>query len=354
VTAAQTSATATAPEDTRPGPLVLLDHLLHPRKAAEQVSSDLAATATALGKARARLLTGQYVRFRFGQMLIWSVVAGLVGAAFVSGLYDGVLQINWYIHAGPVNVQLFYLKPGWDSDAFGLVHSGNWALYRHLAFRDIAAPAFATMAVQTLLSKPKWWTVRVSTARIVTAPLVIIALTFALGVLGVYLAYFGLPDLWAHLWSAAGHPGYRVTRLSVLGKLSADQLLIGFLIGRVLHRYWAPIGATLQGNILDRSVDRWQYKLLNRAGMPLDDAITYNNKGLRILPAWWVQPVSPPVIRERLALMWPENADVDARSAHAWVITIIGFTAFLIILLGFAGHYWAGEGHTMTYLFPGS
>jgi hypothetical protein len=345
-----TATRAREAEDMRPG---LIGSLLHPGKARRQAAADLAATATALGKARARLLTGEFVRFRFGQMLAWSVVAGLIGAAFVSGLYDGVMQINWYVHAGPVNVQLFYLKPGWDNGAFGLVRSGNWDLYRHLAFRDIPAPAFATMAVQTLLSKPKWWDTRVGTVRIVTAPLVIIALTFALGLAGVYLAYFGLPDLWAHAWSAAGHPGYRVTRLSVLSKLSVDQLVIGFIIGRILHRYWAPIGATLQGNALDRSVDRWQ-DTISRAGMSLDDAVAYNRKGLRILPYWWTLPVSPPVIRERAAIMWRDNDAVVVRGTSAWVVTIVGLVALVIVLLGLAGHYWAGTGHTMPYLFPGT
>lgn len=332
-----------APAPERPGRL----RFLH-RRVTGQVGSDVTAAATALTRARAKLLSGEYVRLRFEQMLLWSVVAGLIGAQFVFGLYDGITQVNWYVHVGPVNVQLFYLKPSWDANCFGFVHSGNWSLYRHLAFRDIAGPAFATMAVQTLLSKPKWWDKRVGTVRIVTAPLVIIALTFALGVLGVWLAFFGLPDAWHYLFGSYVVPG-----TAWLGRLSVAELLLGFIIGRILHRYWAPIGATLQGGGLDRSVDRWQDKIA-RAGMSLEDAVKYSNAGLHILPAWQRRPLAPPVLRERFALMWRDNTEVHVRNGHGRVILAVSVLGVLIILLGFVGHYWAGAGHTVPYLFPGA
>jgi hypothetical protein len=323
------------------------------RHVAGQVGSDVAATATALSKSQATLLSGQYVRWRFVQMLAWSVVAGLIGAQFIFGLYDGITQVNWYVHVGPVHFEIFYLKPSWDKNCFGLVHSAVWPLYRHLAFRDIAGAALATMAVQTLLSKPKWWSKRVSTLRIVTGPLVIIVLTFGLGVLGVYLAYFGLPDLWHAIFSAAGHPGFKVNRLTELSKLSVNPLLIGFAIGRVLHRYWAPIGATLQGSMLDRSVDRWQDRI-TKAGMDLNDAVDYSNRGLHILPRWEYLPVVPPVLRERFALMWGKNVSINVRSAHGRVILAVTVFFALVTLLGFVGHYVAGEGISVPYLFPGA
>lgn len=326
----------------------LLGHLVHHRdRVADKVGGDLAATATALSKPRAKLLSGQYIRNRFVQSLVWSVIAGLIGAQFVFGLYDGVMEIHWFIHIGSFYLNLFYLKPGWDSDCFGLVHSANWSLYRHLAFRDIPGPAFATMAVTTLLSKPKWWDKKVSTLRVVTAPVVIIALTFAMGVAGVWLGYFGLPDAWHHLFGS-----YTLPDTAWLGKASAVQLALGFVIGRVLHRYWAPVGATLQSGPLDRSVDRWQVKI-KAAGMSLEDAIRYNNAGLHILPVWQRLPIAPPVLRERWALMWRSNKALNARSGHGRVVMTVCVLAFLIVALGFVGHYVAGEGVSVPYLFPG-
>lgn len=342
--------------------------ILSLRRHRSTVQDEVAATATALSKSRATLLSGKNVRFRFGQMLLWSVLAALVGAQLIFGLYDAVLQIHWYITIPRIPLvpawgivfpgwhqNLFWLKHSWDADCFGLVHSANWWLYRHLAFRDIAGPALATMAVKTFLAAPKWWTPKkpVSTLRIVTAPFVLIAMTFGLGILGVYLAYFGLPDLWAHFWSAVGHPGYRVTRLSVLGKLSLNQILIGVIIGQVLHRYWAPVGATLQAVPLDRSVDRWQSKILG-AGMTLEDAVRYTNNGLTILPLSQRKPVWPPILRERWAILWRANKKITARNAHTRVVMVVIFLLTLVVLLGFVGHYWVGTlHHTVPYLFPG-
>jgi hypothetical protein len=320
-----------------------------PHKLRDKVRSDLADTATALVKSRALLLSGRAVRFRWGQMVAWGVIIGLICAQFVFGLYDGVLQVHWYVHFGSFYWRGFYLKPAWDANGFGLVHSGNWPRYRHLAFRDIAGPAIATMGVMTVMAKPKWWTAKpVHTVRLVTAPLVIIALTFALGVLGVYLAFFGLPDLWHHAFGAYVVPGTKW-----LGYLSPDQLLIGFLIGRVLHRYWAPVGATLQGGIMDRSVDRWQAKIAS-AEMSFTSAIKYSNAGLHILPAWQRRPLVPPVLRERWAKQWRENVRIDAHKARNGVILVVLAVFVLFFLLGAVGHYWAGAGHSVPYLFPGA
>lgn len=327
----------------------LLGRLHHHRQnLTDKVGSDLSDTAKALSIPRATLLSGKYVRFRFGQSVLWSVIAGLIGAQFVFGLYDGVMEVHWFIHIGDFYLNLFYLKPGWDSDCFGLVHSGNWDLYRHLAFRDIAGPAFATMAVSTLLAKPKWWDKRVHSVRIVTAPLVIIGLTFALGVLGVWLAYFGLPNAWHHLFGS-----YVVPDTAWLGKVSAAQLLLGFLIGRILHRYWAPVGATLQSGPLDQSVDRWQQKI-KAAGMVLEDAVKYSNAGLHILPSWQRHPIAPPVLRERWAIMWRKNDKINAKSAHTRAVLAVVVVAVLVTALGFVGHYVAGEGLSVPYLFPGA
>lgn len=331
----------------------ILGHLPH-RWAAGKAVGNLSAAARALSKSEAPLLSGKPVRFRTVQSAIWSVVAGLVGAAFTSGLYDAIFQIHWYIHIYSVHVELFYLKRWWD-DGMGFIHSRSWPLYRHTAFRDLPAPAFATMAVQTMLAKRKWWGVRVSALRVATAPLGVIALTFGLGVLGVWLLDFGGPAAWHYFFPGTVLPGTKW-----LGDVSAGELILGYIIGRILHRYWAPVGATLQGYQLDRSVDRWQGKIL-KAGITVDQAVRLNNAGLRILPVWERRPIAPPVIRERFAEMWRNNETVsfrDGRSRSAAVafkvaVSAVTLISVLTVLLGFVGHYWAGTGHTVPYLFPG-
>jgi hypothetical protein len=324
-----------------------------PRHWHRRVRDGIEGTREALADSQALLLSGEKVQLRFVQSLYWSVFVGLVFAQFVFGLYDGVLQVHWYITIPHFaffpgwHQELFYLKPGWDKDCFGLVHSGNWPLYRHLSFRDVAGPALATMGIVTLLAKPyKGKPVR--TARMVTAPLVVIALTFALGVLGVYLAYFGLPDLWHHVLGSYTVPGTKW-----LGYLSADNFAIGFVITKILHRYWAPVGATLQGVGLDRSVDRWQTRIA-KAGMSLDDAIRYSNAGLHILPTHQRRPVLAPVLRERWAALWRANKDVSVSAGRAWVYVIVAVFFVLVVLLGATGHYVAGHGISVPYLFPGA
>lgn len=273
------------------------------------------------------LLGGKPVRFRTEQMLVWSVVVGLLAASFIAGLYFGVLEVNWHV---------FWLKPGWDKDAWGLVHSGNWALYRHAAFRDQAEPAIATMVVMSFLARSKWWGVRVRPVRLVTAPVVLLAMVFGLGIFGVWAIDFGLPNAWHHIFGALGHPGYRI-RLSFLGKLSVETLVYGYVMGRVLHRYWAPVGATIQGYQIDRAVDR---------------AKSRGKDG--IVPLWVRLPLSPPVIRERFGYIWRHDASIDlGGNVHKVLLALLGIVIVLVTLLGVLGHYYVGVlGHSVPFLAP--
>lgn len=281
---------------------------------------------------RRLLVSGRHVRARGLQMTAWSAAAGFLGAAFVAGLYFAVLEVRWYVHVGPVHFQLFWLKPWWDS-GMGFVRSGNWPLYRHVAFRDLPEPAFATMAVMTLLARPRWWDTRVGTARLVTAPLILVAATFAMGLGGVWLLDFALPDAWHAAFSAAGHPGFRVPA-GPLGKLQLPELALGFLMGRALHRLWAPVGATLQGYQLDRAVARAQ--------------------GRGRAPLWVSLPVMPPVIRERFSQMWREGRSGTAGGrVNRWVIGAMTLLIVLVTALGVTAHYWVGTlGHSVPYLAP--
>lgn len=249
------------------------------------------------------LPNGSRIKLRREQMLIWSVVAGFLGAAFIAGLYFGILEVNWHI---------FWLKPWWD----GLFHESWWPVYRHEAFRDIPEPAFATMGVLTLIAKQKYWNVRVSNFRLAFTPILLTVLTFGLGILGTWLLNF-----------AFGHP--------VLQWHSIGNLLLGFLIGRILHFIWAPVGATIQGNLLETHAD-------------------YAANHERV-PVWVRYPLAPPVLRERFAVMYAKSSKVTGNlygedSKRGWLVGILVTVFIAVTVIGILGHYWVGTGHTLSFL----
>jgi hypothetical protein len=254
------------------------------------------------------LPSGRHIRLRREQMIMWSVIAGFLGAGFIAGLYFGILEVNWH---------LFWLKPWWD----GLFKDGWWPVYRHTAFRDIPEPAFATMGVMTLLAKPKYWGKKVGTVRLVTTPMILILLTFALGIAGTWLLNYGLPH--AARTDLAWH--------------SAGNLILGFAIGRVLHFLWAPVGATLQGHLLEGSADKAAAK--------------------HRVPAWVRLPLAPPVIRERFAHLYDRSLktegnvyDEDNGTAKRWLYALMVLVFVVITVIGLLGHYYAGTSHVIPFL----
>lgn len=266
------------------------------------------------------LANGKHVHFRRTQMLLWTAIAAVLGAAFIAGLYFGILEANWHV---------FDLKPGWD----GLFKQAWWPTYRHSAFRDIPEPAFAVMGILTLLAKQKYWDKQVSTLRLVVSPFILILATIALGIGGTWLLHYGLP---LHV-------------RNVLANHSAGNLILGFAIGRIMHVFWAPVGATIQGHLLQASVSR---------------AATRQQ-----LPVWVRLPIAPPTLRERFSKMYREHqaqtytleatsvgahlvysADKTPASSRAWLITSMAVVFTLVTLLGLAGHYYAGTGHVIPWL----
>lgn len=315
----------------------------------------------AMGKSDETLLSGAPVKGRFAQNLSWSVPLGLLVALVPAGLYFGVLQVHWYIWIGNLHVELFHLKDWWDN----LIRYNWWPLYRHAAFRDLAEPAAASMAVKTILANRKWWgKPPASTARIVTAPVVVLLLIFGLGVAGTWVINFSGPWAWEHVTSALGHPGFKISA-HFLGKLSVPQLALGLLvIGPVVHRYWAPVGATLQGVTIDRSVDRRQ-AVVRRAqemtGIADEHVLKIDAAGWHIVPLWVRKPLAPPPLRERFAYGWRHNAEVSERKAmgrwqrrlFAFAVVLVIAVIVLLMALGFIGHYWVGVlHHHVRYLAP--
>ena len=249
------------------------------------------------------LPTGKTIQFRREQMIIWGIVAGLLGAAFAAGLYFGITQVNWGI---------FWLKPGWD----GLFHQSWWAVYRHEAFRDIPEPALATLGVYTILAKPR--KNPVATWRVITTPFAVIILTFALGVFGTWLLNF-----------AFGHP--------VLQWENIGDLLLGFAIGHAMRYLWMPVGATIRLHMLEPQADRW------------------SAKPGKALPVWVKYPIAPPQVREVFSSLLKASNAVKGNlyDSPAWRRWLLGFAVLVFVavtLLGLYGHYWVGAGHP-AYFF---
>lgn len=263
---------------------------------------------------------GKPIRFRTPQTLLWSIVAAVLGAGFVAGLYFGILEVNWGI---------FWLKPGWDN----LFHQQSWATYRHEAFRDIPEPAFAVMGVKTLLAKRKNWAKRVSILRLSVTPPLVIALTLALGVFGTWLLNF-----------AFGHP--------VLQWENIGNILLGVIIGHFMQYLWGPVGASIQGRLLEHPVD----KAANAHPVP---SIIFGTQlgGMQqqVVPVWIKYPLTPPPIRERFTLMYSGAKSVkgnlyERNVLRHWIIAIMVLVFVAFTLLGLYGHYWVGAGHA-AYFF---
>jgi len=273
---------------------------------------------------------GRPIRSRAAQMALWTVAAAACGAALVAGLYFNFLEVNW--HA-------FDLKTWWDG-GMGVFHSASWVLYRH-GIRDIGEPALATIAVKTLLAKRRTWGKRAGPAGVAIRVALVAAATVGLAAGAIWLIDFGLPQAGWH------QPAWMV-------KVSAEQLILGVVIGQIVHRIWAPAGAAIQGHYIDKAVAR--SKVTGR------------------IPAWVRRPVAPPQVRERF--VWQRSqrapapvisiADAKSRAGRAAVLgppawriraarardAIVAVVAAYLVVTGFIAHYWIGTGHTFPFLAP--
>lgn len=269
-------------------------------------------------KARIPLVSGKPVEFRFPQMLAWGIIAGLLGACFVAGLYYALWQVDWYVHIGSVHFQVFYLKKVWDAGTWWPSWLGHWAIYRHATFRNLLEPEVAIMAVGTLLAKPTSWADRCGKIRLLTAPFILVGLAIVLNTAGTWLLNFGLP----------------ANARTIVNWQSAGTLALGFAIGHfILRPFWAPVGALLQGDRIDASVG-------------------FARKYHRV-PLWETYPLMPPVIRERFAEGWRKaTAPLRATGANRWLLTILAIVIMLVTVLGGLAKFGFAHGYRVPYLNP--
>lgn len=248
---------------------------------------------------------GHRIRMRREQLILWGVVVAFLGAGFIAGIYFGLLQVNWGI---------FWLKPWWDN----LFHETWWPVYRHTAFRDIPEPAFATLGVLTLLAKPKLWDKPVGTVRLVVTPPLVIILTFALGIAGTWLLNYAFP-----------HP--------VLQWHAAGNLILGFIVGHIVRFLWAPVGATIQGRLLEGSADKAAAR--------------------HRVPVWVSYPLAPPTLRERFTHLYLKSLNVTGNlydggnaTLRRWLIGLMVLVFVVVTVIGLLGHYYIGTGHSIVFL----
>lgn len=238
------------------------------------------------------LVNGHPIHLRGEQQLMWTGMSILLGAGFIAGLYWIILQQD-YTHLG---FAFHGLKTWWDS-GMGFIHSGNWAAYRH-GIRDGGEPAAWTMIGATILGKVKTNTRLLPLGALFVAPFILLALIVA-GTLGI---------TWVTHFGPLSH---------VNDALSWQQILLGVILGRLLHLLWAPIGNTVRFHLIAHSA-------------------LYGTR----TPLWVSLPLLPPAWREgwaelraKRAVNQEDSEDAEYREEHRFLLRILIPLAVLVFVL---------------------
>lgn len=199
------------------------------------------------------LVNGRLIRFRRFQQLIWAALSALLGAGFVAGLYWLSFEQRYAFLPGSGSATLW-----WHNGMGGLIRSPRWDDYRH-AIRDNGEPALWVMVAATLLGtatgRPR---VLLRSWMLALAPLFLLVALIA-GAVGI---------AWITVVGPLSH---------VSDTFSWQQLVLGAILGRVLHFAWAPTGSTIRYRITSGAAAR--------TGIPL----------------WVTLPLLPPEWRESWA-----------------------------------------------------
>lgn len=303
-------------------------------------------TAATIAAPRHIEVNGHRIRFRLAQQAGWSAISAVLAAALIAGVYFLVFEVNWHVHIGAVRFQIFYLKNWWDG-GMGFIHSPSWGnVYRH-GLRNLWETVLAALFVKSLLAA-KWRKddVRVGGLRLILTPLLLAVVATALVVGGIWLLDFGLPSAWHHFFGThrAANPVHLPHSLAFLANFLStwnwQVVLVGAVIGQIVHKIWAPVGNTIQGFFIDRAAANAR-RYVNPVGGP------------GYAPLWVRYPLTPPVARERFAWIMESGQPIRSHGKlDRGLIITFSVVAFWLIVAGLIARYWVATGHTFPYLAP--
>lgn len=317
------------------------------------------------------LINGKKIRMLPLKIIFWGLVVGtLVGVGVVAGLYFNVLEVRWFVHIAAFHVFSLHipefnhgssLKLWWDN-GMGIFHSPSWSLYRH-GERNDGEPALAIMIAMTVMAKRKSWDKKVGRARLVLTPPLMVILTIGLIAGAIWLQYFGLPNAW-HAFFGDRH--IYVSSLASLWAV-AETIAFGAAVSHILKPLWAPVGAYIQGVLVDRMVDKWWIHKGHRAFSFDGPYPVFDPKKMKL--PFWVRHFGPPAVRQRFVKTVEDDTTPDEegkmeaveviqggssrRDSHhrgLWTAGIL-MTGYLVIT-GLLAKYWIGAGHSFPYLAP--
>ena len=174
------------------------------------------------------LVNGHKIHFRKTQQVIWIGLSIALGSGFIAGLYWFGLQQHYPFLPGSGTAKIW-----WDN-GMGIIRSGNWPDYRH-GVRDGGEPAAWTLIGATILGKVKMNTKPLSLGWLFVAPVILLA--------GIIAGTVGIT--WVTHFGPLSH---------VSDALSWQQIVLGIILGRLLHLLWAPIGNTVRYHIIARGL----------------------------------------------------------------------------------------------------
>ncbi len=330
------------------------------------------------------LINGKKIHLRTLRNIVWGIVIGtLIGASLIAGGYFNFFQVHWFVHIGPLYWRGFSLKLWWD-EGMNIFKSKSWILYRH-GLRDDGESALSIMIALTVMAKAKYWNKTVGKAQLYLTPPLMVILAGGMIAGAVWLQFFGLPNAWHAAFSALGDSHYRIydSALASVWAL-AETIAFGFVVSHLLRPLWAPVGAHIQGELVDRMVDRWWvHKCADAVTVSESGEVTIDPEKLKL--PYWVRHHGPPVLRERFAktvtddLTPDENGNTEAeevissgttrkkrdQSQSGWwhrvlfalksatVTTSVLFIVYLVVT-GLIAKYWIAKGHSVPYLAPAS
>ncbi len=291
----------------------------------------MTAIAPAVNPPKHILIHGRPIRLRSVQQVIWSFLAANVGALVISALYYLFVQLRW---PGVGDHTVLYLKQDWDS----LFTFHGWPQDRH-DVRNVYEAVLATLFVRSLLANwkkggrhaPAWY--------VAISPLLLVLVAAPLVTLGVFLLNHAFPWLWRRAFGhkVLANPVHLPHAIAWLGTYVAgfpwQPLVIGVLVGLVVHRVYAPAGRTVQLYFIGRAVDKTRDAIA--AGTPEAEA-------RRHLPHW---PL-PPTVRERAEWIMDQGLAVpDRTTSITGAVYLVSVVLFCLTGYGVYIRYVVAKGH---------